>query len=56
MVEENSGGGGKTALIAAAVIGIVIVIILPIVFVGFVVLWVPIAAGGAASAVFCSPK
>lgn len=55
-MEENSGGGGKTALIAAAVIGIVIVIILPIVFVGFIVLWVPIAAGGAASAVFGSPN
>lgn len=55
-MEENSGGGGKTALIAAAVIGIVIVIILPLVFVGFIVLWVPIAAGGAASAVFGSPN
>ena len=46
--------GGKTVLIGSTVVGVIALVLVPIVFLGFVALWIPIAAGGAASAVFGS--
>lgn len=48
-MEEN--GGGKVVLLAGAVIVAVILVVIPIVFIGPLVLWLPLVAGGAASAV-----
>ena len=48
-MEEN--GGVKVVLFAGAVIAVVILVVIPIVFIGSLVLWLPLVAGGAASAV-----
>lgn len=50
-MEESSG---KKVLIGSTVVGVIALVLVPIVFLGFVALWIPIAAGGAASAVFGS--